>query len=552
MKNRAELYVRRVCAWILRQSVHLYPPEKQSWGEAALAELQAAPTVLTVLRWTAGGVFVALRSYFVHVFWHPVDLFLGRSSLLRLSWRSLSPVFLLLSLGLFLVPQFRQAVDTTTSVWANTGLMPTLSDHEARAWQAQAEREHDAQTLAFLALRSTDANGAPALAENAIALDPSLTWILSALAVNRNALRYPIPPEWLDRLQRWEPDNAFNWLLQAQSVSRPTTMAAQKLSPEMLTGNQQFQSAMARAFASPDYDSYLARRFELDRSVLKKHGMEKPLLLMAGMVSHPLPNLYRIRVYAEWLIADGNAAMQRDRAQTAEDRYWQVVHFGQNMESHSYSAVERLVGSSLQQLAGRPLLPILRSEGKEQIAATLGYALDHFQRLDRRDAIVRAVLIDPKLDPWTENYSGVAQLVIYLDKADFILHGAAFAFVVSLVLSAVYLLYLRLHHARGIASVQLPRLIACTPPLLFSSALALLVSYLPYARIFHTYMADVAVRPGRGMISDFDPLWAFNKLQIIQDYNRALIWPVAIGLSVAVLLLGIYSLARMRRTVAGA
>src|SRR5262249_48998688 len=246
-----ERAIRRACHYLLDRSINLYSPEKQSWGRAASAEVHVMPSLFATVRWTLGALWLAFKAGLARLLARPSNLLLGGDSLLRFSWRSLSPLFLALSLAIFLLPQFREALRTTTSMWIAGHPLPELSASRFQSLQSLAERQHDAQTLAFLALRAHDKQNSSRLAEEAVAMDENLTWILAEFPIwDRDHLQIVL--QRFERLERWDPDNALPFLLHADcleySVQLSTHQEQGKVLAEMRLGNSGFRHLMERAF----------------------------------------------------------------------------------------------------------------------------------------------------------------------------------------------------------------------------------------------------------------------------------------------------------------
>jgi hypothetical protein len=484
MEDKAARSIPRVCQYLLRQSIRLYPPEQSFWGHAAAAEVQAMTSQFGMVRWTWGALWVAIRAGLSRLLSRPSDFFLGTNSFLRLSWRSLSPLVLVLSLSMFLVPQFRQALKATTSMWIAGDPDPGLSARTFQRLQRKAEREHDAQTLAFLAMRSHDAQASLRLADQAVALDPGLTWIFVELPFRVASTR-------VDQLQQWDPGNAFLYLRQADAIEWSAQVSEKKdqqtVLEEMRAGKTEFRAAMERALAAPRYDSYLDRRLQLDREVMRKHDIAEPLLLLTGLQNHQLVSLFHLRTYATWILAEAKGASGPNNLPAFEDTCRKIVRFGERMETQTHVHIERLMGGGLQHLAGKELVPILRQQGKTEEAETLAYTLQSLKQQQTRDMILQGAVLNSGYAP---NYA--------LDPFNpgIIIHAGALGYLLTLVLLAASLLYLRLRHVKGVAVVGLPRAISYAPWLLFLSALVLLVSYMPYARVFDMYMVSQEMAQG--------------------------------------------------------
>jgi hypothetical protein len=76
---------------------------------------------------------------------------------------------------------------------------------------------------------------------------------------------------------------------------------------------------MSKAFAAPRYDSYITRRFELERRVLREHGLDRPAVVMLSMAGYELPDFAIVVDYAdllqERLAAESEQAGRRTTSQ---------------------------------------------------------------------------------------------------------------------------------------------------------------------------------------------------------------------------------------------
>ena len=131
--------------------------------------------------------------------------------------RIMSWVLFTLSLAFFFVRDFRWGLQipyweaTTGAIWWNA---PVVPQQQLLALAERAKQSRDAQSLAFVALhvgRDQDV----ALAEQAVALDPSLTWVYYGVADRhgdghgwKDPAFAPTLKTWIAKLQAWDPGNA--------------------------------------------------------------------------------------------------------------------------------------------------------------------------------------------------------------------------------------------------------------------------------------------------------------------------------------------------------
>jgi hypothetical protein len=399
-----------------------------------------------------------------------------------------------------------------------------------------AEKENDAQTLAFLAMQSQDEQTSTRLAHQAIALDPSLTWILVDLPFRTLSSH-------LEQLQRWDPDNAVPYLLRADFLDFQAQVSGKKdqntILAEMRAEKSEFRQLMKRAFAAPQYDSYLARRLELDRAVMRKHGLDAPMLLLAGLQTHRTPALIHVHFYVTWTMAEAREAAARNGdARALEDACRKAVRFGEKLETQS--EFERLTGNQLQQLGDTELADILDRQGKTEEAETLDDTLGRLKHTLQRQLALDGALLDARMMPIYRANPFNPGVVI---------HVASLVFLLALVFLALTFFYLRLRTAKAETVCALPRMISYAPALLFSSALVLLLTYMPYARVFRMYMIDQEMAKTALAVPMNDPQLLSSLSNLQYPYNFLAASEVSLTVWIAfgvVLAAAIYSFWRMR------
>jgi hypothetical protein len=428
-------------------------------------------------------------------------------------------------------------------MWIAGNERPELSARIFHKLQVSAERGHDPRTLAFLAMRSRDEQTSRRLADQAIALDPSLTWILSEVPFSTSPARF-------EQLERWDPDNAVPYLLHADYLERSAQVAEKKdqntILSEMLAGKPEFVELVNRGFAAPHYDSYLGSRLALDREVMRKYDIAEPMLLLAGVQWHHFPAAGN---YAEWIIAAAKMTSSSADLRPLVEARQRVVRFGQRMESQSLSPLERESGVSLQLRAGKDLVPMLREQGKIEEAETLAYSLHHLNQSLQRDMVLEAALLDPHMTPMYRANPFNPGVII---------HIGSLVFSLALALLAASVFYLRLRQTQGGTVVALPRMISYAPVLLFTAALTLLVTYMPYARIFRMYMVGQEMaRAGHtapwlaGPINDPQLLSTLANLQYPYAFlSGTEVWRIVWITFCIAFAAAIYSLWRMRISTA--
>jgi hypothetical protein len=171
---------------------------------------------------------------------------------------------------------------TVRDSWSASWGEARLSASDQRALDklaARAEKENDAATLAFVALRTEDPARYAALADRAVSLNPDFVWIYGATRMGFRPLGLPQQQQRLERLRASDPDNAAPVLLAADAVAqrakdqkKPSTIEDREA---LLASNPEWMALMERAFTAPRYDSYL------ERQVLSEICVGEKLLVLA-------------------------------------------------------------------------------------------------------------------------------------------------------------------------------------------------------------------------------------------------------------------------------
>ena len=210
----------------LQLALHFWPAGSREWGLALASELPETEGPLETLYWTLGGLMFFSRASISHFLsWiknppgSPFSLPSSGSEqpLLPRRSRLFTASLLGATLLVLFLPQSRLALSAARASW--NGFEITASDRRTLGRMAsRAEAEKDAQTVAFVALALPDSARAIALADRAVALDPSLTWIYSTRFYRPEEV--PMPDEWRKRSLARDPDNAFIHLAVADDIAR--------------------------------------------------------------------------------------------------------------------------------------------------------------------------------------------------------------------------------------------------------------------------------------------------------------------------------------------
>jgi len=453
--------------------------------------------------------------------------------------RFMSMLFLVWAIAFFFVPDFRQGLQVPffafSPVWEGGGWLRhagTIPANKLAKAAQVAEQHRDSRTLAFAALHAPTVQEGVRWADEAVAIDPSLTWvyislILPALETKQN------PPDvqaMLARLEKWDPDNAVPYLWEGTAIRfrKKISLTPMPTVLDSLVKETEWCQAMQKAYAAPQYDTYAVRRFELERTWLVQNHLDKPAIVLLSATSYPIPNLLEIRTYASVLVDKyGKEAEDAKHLPQALEFYWTTRRFADHMRLGSPYLIEKLIAVAVQRIAEHRLIPALRRAGEADTAAAL--------EMGNQQLLQQLALLQGK-DPLAQsvNYNWAALIVAF------------FAGLVSIfaALTVVCLLYVNLKRwLRPDIKGRLFQFLTVSenymPVLFFLTCAGLYLSYYPYAQNFHHYMTAT------GEIHDFEPLFynVFPNYGAPPGHNALPVgnpflpygWYALVGLIVAVL-----------------
>ncbi len=412
--------------------------------------------------------------------------------------RYMSLLFLVLSFCFFLVPEFQQGLGPNVRMWFYSNPDEWLTDiatiPPARLQEIarQAEEEKDAQSLAFVAVSTENREEGRRLADAAVEIDRELTWIYALLLDKHH--QDGMPPEWIEKLRAWDPDNAYSYLHDAEHIWEKEDLQRFGSGGEGLDALAQateWREAMRKAFAAPRYDSYMTQHFELERTALQQHELAHTAVMLVALNREPISSLPINLRYVNLVVEKfGKEAEQRGRGEEALRQYWSVMHMGARMQTRGSTATERLIGDAFIQIASERLLPLLRKMNRADEAAAVE-ALKN--QLEDYKAGIKGE--DPLSN--SSNYRWAAALVQ-------VFAGWVAIFGVLAVASFGYVSLQRyvLHRDEGKVFQLFALMENYTPILWFIGCMGFYLAYYPYAQNFEYYLT------AGGRLQNFESFYA--------------------------------------------
>jgi hypothetical protein len=448
----------RIAARLLAALVSLLPAQRREWGQALKSELEYIESGWAALGWAIGSVgFV----------FNPGDLFAEGAFMRRL--RLTLPVFAsLIVVVLLFAPSFREAfVVSFTTPWSSFG-----KEAQIEKIAAKAHGEKDADMLAWAALRGHNMEKSVEYADEAVAIDPSLTWIFYPIGRWGQFTNPARASAHIARLIAWDSQNAVPLLAKANMED---TLATTRLLPPP---TPEASAWMTRALAAPRYDGYFVAHFELERRIARRtHSTQTPAA--AAIASHPLPRLHSLQVFVRAHMASCSAG--------APQACWEAARFGEMMQVVSRSSqAEQIVGNRMQAAAFRRLL-----ESNAIADSNLRQTIElQAQKLDE----TYATLANPQW--WMERR--------LLDSSAQMVQIGALAFVFAACVLAICLA-IRIFRA---ASPFRGALVNAALALLGMSSIVVYVAYRPFAKLSEFLDSSAPV-------TDISPFFRFQNFWIL-------------------------------------
>lgn len=379
-----ETPVRQAATVLLESAIRIAPPNARVWGEAMRGELSYVEGSWAAVMWALGGAGVmakhALASLLIagyHQGMAPGDELFAKSVSLRKVALVGGAGCALASLIFFAAPPFRQAFRVALRPWYTIIQMVTR-DYQPNfeAVAKRAERQHDPEGLAFCAVRLQNPREVARLAEEAVRLDPNLLWVYAVVGMRHPELREV--GQWVEKLERSDPQNALFPLISAQSMVRDKFHYG-VYAPPSQEQDGAWRRVMAAAFESAKFDDYLDRVAELNRRVVPRYGFYDPYEVESREeLDLPVWAFENSERFAKFLLQSGADLEAKGDHKGAREKYWIVARFGQVIDSQGRTGFEHRVGTSLQAMAYKQLQTSSEKGGNQAETALFGYLAAKF------------------------------------------------------------------------------------------------------------------------------------------------------------------------------
>jgi hypothetical protein len=471
---------------LMAAAVFVSPKSSREWTTAMSAELEYVEGSFGALAWAVGCFGTAMKQLCISII--SPGAFVVETEANMSKFAKISAVALIIGSALFLLaPTFRQGVRLTASSW-NSSNSSWLAKMENLAHKAEAN--HDAQTLAFVALqmryRSLEAQpDRDKFADEAVQWDPRLTWIYGYLLSDYGVAseqRDPNDGRWLDLLEAWAPENAAIYAIEA-SYDRPRGVRG--LNPQadraLLVHSSRWLSAMNKAFSATNYDSYLSQARTLERNVFRSDELKDPGNLPWFWVRFGIGAVdsYDFDLYAkDFLLPAGDDFEAEGDFKHAEENYTKVANLAALMQLQRASDSDSFAASNLQLDVDPKLEALYQKGGNSAAAQFVAYQLASARQTKSR------LLATGRQRDWSSD--------LQLFDA-YVVQSSLLAMILSLLMIVSWGVYsvmrrLRSKETSGRAAI-FSRAGVFGTLLLFVSAMTMYFGFAPYADAFQHYLA---------------------------------------------------------------
>jgi|HubBroStandDraft_4_1064222.scaffolds.fasta_scaffold05574_5 hypothetical protein len=473
---------RALAILLLRFGIWIAPHDTLDWGHGMLSELNHVEGNWSALIWAFGGAGVLAKHAMLALVLpgshrrtasSASELF-AKEIPMRKPALAVIASCVVASLLFFLAPVFRQAFRVSLAQWhevlhVDRWLADTETGPELDALAKKAEQNRDPEGLAFVANRHPNQTQRARFADEAVHLDPNLTWIYGVAGI-----AYLSPSE-IDRrislLKQWEPEDALPHLLAADKIGVRVTYS-KEFPQGKLEENPAWEKEMSAAFQSPKLDTYRDRQKQLDQRVLSRYRIDDPFQATASEDWYGFPSygIWGCSRYAQLLLESGQTLESRGDRKAASEKYWEVAHFGQMMGDGA--GITFFMRENMKDAYGR-LGALSQMEGNNAAAAFYTSLADQFDKaVDKRRLLLDNRIQGSDVSHWNAFLVRLSGLVMLFCTALLLLCG------LGVVIRNRSLKLGSLHPSRATLALGFSAAVGS----LLSSAI-LFVSYRPYAEL---------------------------------------------------------------------
>lgn len=478
-------FPRSVAIALLRLAIWIAPHDTLDWGRGMLSELNHIEGNWSALIWSIGGAGVLAKYAMLAVILpggrrstasSASELF-AKELPMRKTTLAVIAFCTLTSLLFFLAPVFRQAFHVSLAQWHDVFHLEHRvgypeQDPELDVLAKKAEQNQDAEALAFVAARYPNAIQSARFADEAVHLDPNLTWFYAVAGT-----AYLSPSE-IDRrvslLKQKDPQNALPHLFAAQKIGATVTYS-KEFPQGKLEQSPAWEKEMDDAFQSPKLDSYVVRQKQLSQRVISRYHLNDPFQA-ASDEGFPSYGVWDCALYAQSLLESGQALESRGDRKAASEKYLMVARFGQLMSTDG--EITFFMRKEMKEAYGR-LGALSQTEGNGEAASFYASLADQFDRSEEKARkLMRNRFEGSDVSQWNAFSVRLSGLAILICAA------LLFLCTLGVVIRNRSLNLASLHPSRLTLALGSS---AAIGSLLFSAIL--FVSYRPYSELFQRFLS---------------------------------------------------------------
>jgi hypothetical protein len=305
-------------------------------------------------------------------------------------------LLLLASAGILHQSEVRTALASLYKSYTQTEWEPS-GWSSVKKLQKEAQRQEklnrDPQLLALLSLLSSDDQQRLQLSGEAIERDSSLTWLdyeQSLLPLNDLDKQQYLSAERLNRLQKWDPDNAVPRLLAAEVLAKPVRAEAfdalinhgSKLKlTEKFAKTPGWLALMESAFSAPKFDNYTTEAFDLVRNVSERYGVRDPDIALFVVSRKRSVQYDLLRAYGDFQIGQGEEAERKGNLAAATAAYSLVLRLSERMSLGHVLPLDEYFAQEAGASACKKLQPLLARTGQNGEASLVAYQLEEWRKM---------------------------------------------------------------------------------------------------------------------------------------------------------------------------